>query len=360
MTVAVSGDSITFNDNSVQATAPKVGMVNRIINGAMVIDQRNAGASTAFSSSFGYTLDRWNQVKQDGSAGTIQQSTTAPTGFSNSLLVTNNATGISPASANANRIQTRIEGYNTADLGFGSALAQTVTVSFWVRSSVTGTYAIALNNSAFDRSYVSTYTINSANIWEQKFITVAGDQSGTWLTTNGVGLVVVFDLGSGSNFNTTANAWQSGNYLRTSGCINWIATSGATFYITGVQLEKGSTATNFDYRPYGTELQLCQRYYETMGIGCGGTSRGNTWCSATRYAVPKRATPTIAVLNTTLAFSNGSGTNTTLTGATLGGAAASSALGVCQDIYGTFSTAPSTGQSIVLLTDNAASVSAEL
>jgi hypothetical protein len=147
-----------------------------------------------------------------------------------------------------------------ADLGWGTASAKTVTLSFWVRSSVTGTYGIGLRNSAGNRSYVATYTINSANTFEYKKIKIPGDTGGTWLTNNGLGVRIFWDLGSGSNFNGTANSWNAGSFWRTSGCVNFISNSGATLFIAGVQLEKGEQATGFEYRQYGTELQLCQRY----------------------------------------------------------------------------------------------------
>jgi hypothetical protein len=240
-----------------------LGFRNRIINGAMVIDQRNAGAQiTIPNGSSAYPVDRF-QVFKDTSSGVFygQQSTTAPTGFYNSMLLTAN-TAWTPATGDLAVTQHKIEAFNTSDLAFGSASAATVTLSFWVRSSITGTYSVALINSANNRSYVATYTISAANTFEQKTITIAGDTAGTWLNnTNGTGIRVNFDLGSGATYNTTAGAWAAGLFTRTSGSVNWTQTTGATFYITGVQLEKGSTATSFDYRPYGQELALCQRYY---------------------------------------------------------------------------------------------------
>jgi hypothetical protein len=162
-------------------------------------------------------------------------------------------------------IRQTIEGFNIADLGWGTANAQTVTISFWARSSITGTYTVSLFNTAFNRSYVATYTISAANTFEYKTITIAGDTTGTWATDNSGGINLYFDLGSGSNFQTTAGAWGASGYLRTSGSANWISTNGATFYITGVQLEKGSQATAFEWRPYGAELALCKMYYRKLG-----------------------------------------------------------------------------------------------
>jgi hypothetical protein len=259
MTIAYSGDSITFPDNSVQNTAATgFGFKNRIINGAMVISQRNAGASVTINSNQ-YTIDRYQAIQTQTGKYSVQQSTTAPTGFKNSMLITS-ASAYSITSSDNFSFRQSIEGYNAADLAFGTASAATVTLSFSVRSSLTGTFGGALKNDAGNRSYPFSYTISAANTWEQKSITIAGDQSGTWDTGNARGLQVIFGIGVGSTFSTTAGAWATGDYSAPTGATSVVGTSGATFYITGVQLEKGSTATSFDYRPYGTELALCQRY----------------------------------------------------------------------------------------------------
>jgi hypothetical protein len=311
MTTSISGTGgITFNDASVQNTAATgFGFKNRIINGAMVIDQRNAGASVSISAA-AYTLDRMYSLANGGGVYTVQQSSTVPstTGFRTSAAYTVTTADASIAAGDYYAFDERIEGYNVSDLNFGNAGATPFTVSFWVRSSVTGTYSVAFFNSAADRSYVTTYTVSAANTWEQKTVTVTPDTSGTWLTTNGIGVVVRFGLGCGSTYTTsTLNAWQAGLYFNANTATNWIATSGATFYITGVQLEKGSTATSFDYRPYGTEFALCQRYYEVCsatylqaGLGTGGSN-----IVAGQYRVTKRTTPTL-----TLTQTNGSGGGT--------------------------------------------------
>jgi hypothetical protein len=155
----------------------------------------------------------------------------------------------------------RIEGFNVADLDWGTASAQTITLSFWAQSSLTGTFGGSLSNNAFNRSYPFTFAINAANTWEQKTITIAGDTSGTWAKDNTIGISLNFSLGSGSTYSGTAGAWTGSGLFSATGATSVVGTNGATFYITGVQLEKGSTATSFDYRPYGTELALCQRYY---------------------------------------------------------------------------------------------------
>jgi hypothetical protein len=189
-----------------------------------------------------------------------------------------------------------VEGFNVADLGWGTATAQTVTLSFRVRSSLTGTFAGSIQNGSSNRSYPFTFTISAANTFEDKTVTIAGDTSGTWATDNTAGMRVQFNMGTGSTYSGTAGAWAGANYISATGATNLIATNGATFYITGVQLEKGSTATSFDYRPYGTELVLCQRYlpaYNRQGndIICLGQS-----ISATQglFFIPFQVAPRVA------------------------------------------------------------------
>ena len=236
-----------------------LGFRNRIINGAMVIDQRNAGASvTPISGQF--VADRFYYTVSQASKLTAQQSSiTSLAGFIN-MLRTTSSSAYSVLSTDIFALRQTIEGLNVADLSWGTANAATVTLSFWVRSTLTGTFGGSLRNSAADRSYPFSYTISAANTWEQKSITVVGDTSGTWLTTNGVGILLSFGLGVGSTNSGTAGAWAAGSFVSATGATSVVGTNGATFDITGVQLEKGSTATSFDYRPYTTELQLCQRY----------------------------------------------------------------------------------------------------
>jgi hypothetical protein len=286
ITARVNGSDV-FNASST------FGFKNRIINGAMVIDQRNAGASVTPNNS--YTLDRWLGVNSQTGKFTIQQnagSVTPPAGFTNYLGCTSTS-AYSVASGDYFNIQQYIEGFNVSDLAWGTASAATITMSFWVRSSLTGTFGGALRNDAGNRSYPFTYTISSANTWEQKSVTIAGDTSGTWLTTNGRGIAVSFGLGVGSTFSGTAGAWAAANYISATGATSVVGTNGATFYITGVQLEKGSTATAFDYRPYGTELALCQRYYEKLG-GIFRTSAFSSYF----WKVSKRSTPTLTIITT--------------------------------------------------------------
>ena len=296
-----SSNGNTATINGATPTAYNTMGKNRIINGAMEIDQRNAGASVTPTTS-GYTLDRWQATLAAASKFSVQQSSTAPTGFKNSLLVTSLA-ATTVGSSDYYLIQQKIEGYNMADFDWGTANAKTVTLSFWVQSSLTGTFGGSLGNNAFNRTYPFTYTISSANTWEQKSITIAGDTSGTWLSTNGTGIQLTFGLGSGSTFSGTAGAWAGTGYQTATGATQVVATNGATFYITGVQLEVGSVATEFERRPYGTELQLCQRYYYTTDyasypIGFFGTviNTANSLANGIgMFPITMRSAPTVTM-----------------------------------------------------------------
>jgi hypothetical protein len=278
-------------------------MKNRIINGAMVIDQRNAGASVTPTDSQ-YTLDRWKARVDLSSKMSVQQSsTTPPTGFNYSLVVTS-LTTTTFTTGGYYFMEQDIEGYNMADLGWGSANAKTVTISFWVKSSLTGTFGGSLMNSAQDRSYPFTYTISAANTWEQKSVTVVGDTTGTWLTTNGVGMRVSLEVGIGTSLSNTAGAWVAGTYYGATGATNVLATNGATIQWTGVQLEVGSSATGFEYVNYETSLANCQRYYEVLVYdtnGQAGMSAPFSTVADSRFQwlfkVQKRANPSYSVVS---------------------------------------------------------------
>jgi hypothetical protein len=310
-TVTVNGSSLLAN--TIANSAFQTGSVenyfntqglsigrNRIINGDMRIDQRNAGASVTPTDGQ-YVVDRFRAGLTQASKFSLQQSTDAPTGFVNSLKATSLST-YSVGTSDTFLISQHIEGLNCSDLSWGTASAKTVTLSFWVKSSLTGTFGGTLKNSAANRSYPFSYTISSANTWEQKSVTIAGDTSGTWLTTNGIGVRVIFGIGGGSTFSGTAGAWTAGNLSQVTGGTSVVGTSGATFYITGVQLEIGSTATPFERRLYGQELINCQRYCEvvqpsglttfaTIGTGqCGSSTIGT---AVYYYQVAKRTQPTV-------------------------------------------------------------------
>ena len=296
----INADLMTTSDGV--SSSGLYGFKNRIINGAMVIDQRATTVTTAST----FTVDRWQVDNLTTSGGvSFAQSSTAPAGFNNSLKITVTSADSSVAVSDIVEFRQWVEGYNFGDLNFGSANAQAVTLSFWVNSSITGTYGVSLRNSDSNRVYVSTYTISSANTWEQKTITVAGDTTGTWLTTNGRGLGITFAVMAGSNFQGTANTWGTTNNRTTSAQANLLATNGATFYITGVQLEKGSTATSFDYRDYGRELMLCQRYYYGYVSGSGKLVARGGYYSSTQvegsiyFPTTMRTTPTLVATSGT-------------------------------------------------------------
>jgi hypothetical protein len=294
---------------------------NRIINGDMRIDQRNAGASVTPINAQ-YTLDRWYFGLTQTSKLTTQQnagSVTPPAGYTNYLGITSSS-AYSVTSSDYFYVGQNIEGYNVADLAWGTANAKTITFSFWVRSSLTGTFGGAIDNSAFNRGYPFSYTISSANTWEQKTITIAGDTTGTWLTTNGNGMFVIFGLGAGSTNVGTAGAWAASGYISATGATSVVGTSSATFYITGVQLEVGSTATPFERRLYNQELANCQRYfaktYDTGTVpgtattaGALGTNVSATWAYASPgtwcFPVAMRTSPTITLYSTANANTTG-------------------------------------------------------
>ena len=289
----------------VAAPTGSMGFRNRLINSDMRIDQRNAGASVTLGASLAYTLDRWAGAEDTDGAATVIQDTVAPTGFTNSLKFTTTTADASLGATQFAYVAQAIEGLNVSDLAWGTASAQTVTLSFQVRSSLTGTFGGAITNSAFNRSYPFTYTISAANTWETKTVTIAGDTTGTWLTTNGVGMRVQFGLGVGSTYSGTAGAWAGSQFISATGATSVIGTLSATWQITGVQLEAGSVASPFERRDYGRELMMCQRYYQTGKTGALGYTSINTG-SAAAYPMPvvMRATPTY----TPVTFTNGTNT----------------------------------------------------
>jgi hypothetical protein len=305
---------------------------NRIINGDMRIDQRNAGAAvTLANTAITRPVDRFGVYKGHPATITAQRSTVAPAGFTNSLLFTVTTGAAAVASSEINLYQ-GIEGFNVADLGFGTADASQVTLSFWVRSSVTGTFSGGLLASGAARNYVFTYTISAANTWEKKTITIQGDTTGTWLKDNGSGIQLSLDLGAGSDFETTAGSWGVGNKYAATGSTKLAATTGATFYLTGVQLEAGTVATPFERRSYGAELALCQRYFEkgssqmlAARIDTGSAYFSNYWMHP--FKQTKRSTPTVTTVMTS--------------GATFGVGATTEELNASGYVYGSGTSATS-------------------
>jgi len=304
-TTAGTYSSITTSNLTIGTTQLGAGnasiMKNRIINGAMVISQYNGTSSVAVASGAGvYTIDRWKISNQTDGALTSQQVSDAPTGFNFSTKLTVTTADSSLASGQFVYFAQWIEGFNTADLGFGTANAKPVTLSFWVKSSLTGTFGGSITNENVDRSYPFNYTISSANTWTQISVSLAGDTTGTWIgATNGLGVRVFFGLGCGTTFSGTANAWGTASAFTSTGAVPVISTNAATWQVTGVQLEVGSSATGFDYRIYSTELINCQRYYFLLASGTDkqvsmATYYNSTYLTtATILPVTMRTTPSL-------------------------------------------------------------------
>ena len=284
---------------------PLAGARNRIINGDMRIAQRGTGAVTASGS---YPVDRWTQgFATSGAVSAQYETASTPTGFQAAIKFTTTTADATTNSTDQWDVQQIIEGFNSADLLFGTANAQDVTVSFWVRSSVTGTFCMTLLGSSdgttVDRSYVSEYTISSADTWEYKTITVPGDTGGTWTTNNGRGLIVRFGLTAGTSVQQAAGSWGTGNVAGSSNQTQLLETLNATWYLTGVQLEAGTVATPFERRSYGQELALCQRYYEVGRLYGSCYYQLSTVNASDRFETTycfkqtKRAAPTITTTN---------------------------------------------------------------
>tara|TARA_R100001460_G_scaffold16484_1_gene36008 strand:- start:135 stop:1211 length:1077 start_codon:yes stop_codon:yes gene_type:complete len=294
------------------------GGVNRnlIINGNFVVAQRGTSFSNVTTSQF--CLDRFSVDVGGGGAFNVTQDSSAPEGFEKSLKLEVNTADSSIAVGDAYRITQAIEGQDITQVDLGASTAKAMALSFYVKSSVTGTYGIGLANSAETENFVAEYTINSANTWEKKTINIPVRTSGTWLTTNGIGIGVRFDLGSGTNYNGTAGQWQttSSKVYRTSSCVNLIATGSATWQITGVQLEVGQNPTSFEHEPFERTFLKCQRYFQKsyphgnfLGDNTGNGAVGYYATSdADRqnitWALPMRAAPDMSIQR-----KNGGGAN---------------------------------------------------
>jgi len=298
---AITGTMLTADtSNNVSVSGTVVmgsyfAMRNKIINGAMEIDQRNAGAEVNPAVGSSYYLDRWMAISSVSGKFKIGQnagSVTPPAGFINYLGITS-ISSYSVGASEAFGIRQVVEGLNIADLAWGTANAKTITISFWVRSSLTGTFGLGLGNNGFSRAYPASYTISAANTWEYKTVTIAGDTTGTWLTTNSVGLYLTWQIGYGSSYSGTANAWNAGTAFAPTGAVSVVGTNGATFYLTGAQLEVGSVATPFERRLFTTELQLAQRYF----VQWIGTSAANGFAGVSNGIVASATSGTMTLIN---------------------------------------------------------------
>jgi hypothetical protein len=276
-----------------------LGRRNLVINGAILLDQRNGGSATTPTADQTVTLDRFKARLNNASKYSVQQVTDAPSGFLKSLKVTS-AAATTVGTNDFYQIATPLEGYTTNVLAQGSSTAKQYTISFYVKSSLTGTFGGAYSNDTGDRFYAWTYTIDVANTWERKSITITGATDGTWESTNGSGLHIYWTLGAGSGVQTSAGVWGTSFKRGATGTTNVVATNAATWQITGVQLEVGDTATEFEHRSYGEELALCQRYYQSYGRDTaapfrinGSGNGGNVMLTGFMYPMEMRATPTI-------------------------------------------------------------------
>jgi hypothetical protein len=293
---------------------------NRIINGNMMIDQRNSGGVTTPANNV-YTLDRWNAGLSQSSKYSVQQVVDAPSGFYNSIKATVLAT-VSLGATDYFMLKHKIEGNNVADLNFGTANPETITLSFWVKSSVTGTFGGGIQNSDESRGYAFNYIISSANTWEYKSVTLTGDTTGTWDKTNGTGLWLNLALGVGTTYSKSTGSWGAGPVLSATGATNLLATGSATIQFTGVQLEANTTATPFEHLQYGQQLALCQRYYERIVNTTAQAALADTYANTAGSPVPtinlafkqtKRAAPTMALVGT-FSTSNTTGSQTIFSG----------------------------------------------
>jgi len=293
------------------------GFKNRIINGNMVVNQY--AQATPYTPTDGkFSLDRWKNGMSANGKYTTQISSSAPAGFTNSLLITSTS-AYSLGSSDEFEVYYNFEGYNVADLGYGTANSRSATLSFWAQSSLTGTFGGCLVSTTAAYSFPFSYTITAANTWTYFTVTVTPQTSGTWNITNGTGLQLFFSLGAGSANLGTANAWVAANLRGVTGQVNLVSNNAATLSITGVQLEVGTTATNFDFRSYGTELALCQRYayMHISGISDGtAIANGNNYVSSyaqgvLHFPVTMRTKPSLTATSGTTyyGFSRNSGNN---------------------------------------------------
>ena len=302
-----SGQFVTPN------TTGSLAARNRIDNGAMEVSQRGGAEVTVNSSSATVLIDRWTARGEGGGpAFLMDQAGTAPYGFKNSLKFNCSSTG--SASSSIFEITQNIEGNNIADFGFGGGSARAISLSFWVKSSLTGDFGGSLQNSARDRSYNFVYNIGSADSWEYKTVYITAPTSGTWVNSEGVGLRLNFDMGCGSNFRGNAGSWLSADTRGPSGAVSPMQTQNSTWYVTGVQIEMGPAATPFEYRGYPVEYVRCQRYYQKLGYGNSLLIINAINNNSSRIPVPlfqteMRTQPTYTTNSQLTAFSSGTNFN---------------------------------------------------
>lgn len=269
MSKAMNLAKLLSSTGKVEADDLDVGQVggrrNLIINGAMQVAQRGTSYINSGGGNGYRTVDRWGLYDDTAGGGiTYSQDTDAPVGFKNSLKATCNSAFATSGNA---FINTKVEGQNSVPLSLGNSNAKTFTLSFWVKSSIVGTWGGAFRNGSTNRSYAFTYTISTANTWEYKTVTLTGDTSGTWNTDASIGIDVSFGVSAYNPNSTNAGSWGSTNSITANGVTGITDTTNATWKITGVQLELGSVATPFEHRSYGEELALCQRYYQVVDFG---------------------------------------------------------------------------------------------
>lgn len=279
------------------------GRRNLIINGAMLVSQR---ATTKATLTDGYNcLDRvYTYKSHDGVVEESQSTDTPNSDFYNSLKHRVTTADTSIAATQYHSLSFRLEGNSVTQLGFGTSGAKKVTVSFWVKSSVAGAYGAALRNLASNRFNQATMTINSADTWEKKSITYTGDTGGTWPKDNTQGFHFQLSMAMGTTYQgTSADTWVTNIDVAPSNQVNWLATVGNTFYLTGLQIEEGDTATEFEHRSFAEELALCQRYYEQVGSGAPALANSSTqFWTGYQFKTEKRAEPTASVIASTVRY----------------------------------------------------------
>ncbi len=294
--VAIEGDSsgiLEFQSNGttvMTVSSASQTALNKIINGNMLVAQYGTTGTAVAGGSY-LACDRWKAWEASDAAVTVSQETDGPTGkFTKCLKYNITTADASITAAQFGMVRQMIEGHNIIDLGFGTASAQSVTISFWVKSSLTGSHGAALNNGNEDRSYPFAYTVSSANTWEYKTVTIPGDTSGTWDTDSTAGMIVTFGLGAGTDYQGTADAWQAGNKFQPSSTVQNIGTI-SNWNVTGVQLEAGGAASNFEQLQYGQQFALCQRYHQVMEAGVNAYS--TTGITGFSFSTHMRAAPTL-------------------------------------------------------------------